>query len=146
MKASASTRRWLAACLLGWAVAAHADIYVVVNAANPVRALTQKEVVDLYMGRTRTFQHGELAVPFDLARDSALRERFYEGLTGLPLAQVNSYWSRLMFTGQTLPPSTLAGEAEMSAMVRRNANAIGYLGGEPADRALRVVFVVRELP
>lgn len=96
------------------AAPAQADLYVVVHAANPVRAFTQKELVDLYMGRSRVFAHGEPALPFDLARDSLLRERFYRGLTGLPLAQVNSYWSRLMFTGQTLPPATLSTEAEMA--------------------------------
>lgn len=125
---------------------AHADLYVVVHAANPVRSFTQKELVDLYMGRSRVFAHGELALPFDLARDSLLRERFYRSLTGLPLAQVNSYWSRLMFTGQTLPPATLSSEAEMAGIVRRNPNAIGYLGSEPADKGLRVVLVVREQP
>lgn len=128
------------------AAPAQADLYVVVHAANPVRAFTQKELVDLYMGRSRVFAHGEPALPFDLARDSLLRERFYRGLTGLPLAQVNSYWSRLMFTGQTLPPATLSTEAEMAGIVRRNPGAIGYLGSEPSDKGLRVVFVIREQP
>lgn len=139
--------RWL---LLGaawlWALAARADVYVVVHAANPVRSLSHKELVDLYMGRSRVFPHGDLALPFDLARDSALRERFYRGLTGMSLAQVNSYWSRLMFTGQTLPPAALQTEAEVMAIVKRNSNAIGYLGTEPADRGLRVVLVLREDP
>lgn len=134
--------------LVAWlfALPVRADLYVVVHAGNPVRSLSHKELVDLYMGRSRVFPQGEPALPFDLSRDSVLRERFYRGLTGMSLAQVNSYWSRLMFTGQTLPPPALQSEAELLSTVRRNVNAIGYLGTEPVDRGLKVVLVIREDP
>lgn len=136
----------LLACVLSAAAAApvQADLYVVVHADNPSRSMTQKEVLDLYMGRTRVFAHGDVALPFDLPRDSAGRERFYQALAGMGLSQVNSYWSRLMFTGQSMPPLPLPGEAEMLAIVRRNPNAVGYLASEPNDRGVRTVLVLRE--
>ncbi|MEF7615400.1 hypothetical protein V4F39_15885 [Aquincola sp. MAHUQ-54] len=137
-------RRLALAAALACAGAARADLYVVVHAGNPQRAMAQKEVVDLFMGRSRTFAQGDFALPFDLPRDSAVRERFYQALTGQSLAQVNSYWSRLMFTGQTMPPQALPGESAVADLVRRNPSAIGYLSTEPTDKGLRVVLVLKE--
>lgn len=124
-----------------------ADVYVVVHAANRVKTLTSKQAVDIYMGRARSFPNGESALPVDLPRDDAVRTSFYQLLVGMSPAQVNSYWSRLMFTGQTLPPQQLPSEAAVLDMVRRNPSAIGYLSQEPAaDSGVRVVIALRALP
>jgi ABC-type phosphate transport system substrate-binding protein len=129
---------------LVFASAARADLFVVVNASNAAKSLTHKEVVDLFMGRTRAFAGGEFAHALDLPKDSAARAAFYTALTGMTSAQVNSYWSRLMFSGQTMPPQQVAGEAAMQEAVRRTPGAIGYLSQEPSDRSLRVVLVLKE--
>lgn len=139
-------RRLVLPLMLAFAGTARADLYVVVHAGNPQRAMAQKEVVDLFMGRSRNFAQGDFALPFDLPRDSAVRERFYLAITGMSLAQVNSYWSRLMFTGQTMPPQALPGESAVADLVRRNPSAIGYLSAEPTDKSLRVVLVLKETP
>lgn len=124
--------------------AAWADIYVVVNAANPVKAMSQKEALDVFMGRRRSFASGVVAAPFDLPRDSGARAQFYQTLTGMSLPQVNSYWARLMFTGQTLPPQLLGSEDAMVEAVKQDITAIGYLSRAPEDGALRVVLVLKE--
>ena len=142
-------RRGLVATLLIawlWVVAlpARADVFVVVPTSSSVHAMSQKELVDLYMGRTRAFPDGTFALPFDLPRDHPGRAAFYQALTGMDLAQINSYWSRLMFSGQTLPPQPLPGEAAMMDLVKRNPSAVGYLLQEPAaDKGLRVVLVLK---
>ena len=123
---------------------AHADFYLVVQSANPQPALTQKEAVDLFMGRNRAFRNGDLAQVYDLPRDSALHAAFYQRLTGMGPAQVNSYWARLMFSGQTMPPRSVADEAAMIETVKRNSNAIGWLQNEPTDKQLRVLLVIKE--
>jgi hypothetical protein len=137
----------LTACLLGLAPAcAHADFFLVVNAANPQRALTSKEAVDLYMGRRRSFTSGDFALLFDLPRDSPRRAAFYQALTGLAPAEVNSYWARLMFSGQSMPPQALPDEAAMADIVRRNPSALGWFSKEPNDKLLRTVLVLKEAP
>jgi hypothetical protein len=115
-----------------------------VQAGNSQRTLTQKEAVDLFMGRSRAFSNGEFALIFDLPRDSPKRTAFYRSLTGMSLAQVNSYWSRLMFSGQSMPPQSLPDEATMIEIVTRNPNAIGWLSSEPTDKHLRTLLVVKE--
>lgn len=124
--------------------AAHADFYLVVSADSTQRGLTQKQAVDLYMGRNRAYPDGETARVYDLQRSQADREAFYLALTGLSQAQVNSYWSRLQFSGRNLPPEQLADEAAMVAAVRASPNAIGWLPREPSDRRLRTLLVLKE--
>lgn len=126
------------------ALPARADIFVVVNAASQVKAMTQKEAVDLYMGRSRAFPNGDYALTFDLPRDSPTRASFYRVLTGMNAAQINSYWSRLMFTGQVMPPQPMPTEKAVQDMIRRNPSGVGYLGEEPQDRSLRVVLVLKD--
>lgn len=130
--------------LLVFAPFARADFYIIVHASNPQRTMTQKEVVDLFMGRSRAFVGGEFALAFDLPRDSAGRAAFYQALTGMSAAQVTSYWSRLMFSGQSMPPQPLPDEATMIEIVKRNPNAIGWVTREPADKQVRTVLVIKE--
>src|SRR5437868_2987870 len=58
----------LLALSLALARPARADFYIVVHASNPQRALSQKEAVDLFMGRSRAFGNGDFALIFDLPR------------------------------------------------------------------------------
>lgn len=135
--------RWFVASLLSCLVQAaqSADtIYVVVPSQSPVRQLTQKELLALYMGRTRTFPSGELAMPLDQARDGEARQAFYLALTNMDMARINSYWARLHFAGQVQPPLAVGDDAGVVRRLRAEPLAIGYLTKEPTDASLRVVL------
>ncbi len=140
----APVRHLLALAVAALAPLAHADFYLIVQAANPQPALTQREAVGMFMGRNRAFHSGEVAQVYDLPRDSTQRAEFYQRLTGMGPAQINSYWARLMFSGQTMPPYAVQDEAAMVAVVKSNANAIGWVRKEPNDKALRVLLVLKE--
>jgi hypothetical protein len=123
---------------------AYADFYLVVPSANPQTTLTQKEAVDLFMGRNRAFRNGDPAQVYDLPRDTAVHADFYQRLTGLGPAQVNSFWARLLFSGQTMPPQPVVDEAAMIETLKRNTKAIGWLHKDPADKQLRILLVLKE--
>jgi len=123
---------------------AWADIAVVVNAANPVKQLSVQQVSDLYLGRARSFPNGEYALVFDLMRGDTLRQQFFTSLAGMTPQQVNAYWSRLMFTGQVLPPQQLPNDAMVLDIVRRNPGAIGYVNAQALDASVRVVLTLKK--
>jgi ABC-type phosphate transport system substrate-binding protein len=129
---------------LALSAAARADVFVIAHTDNPQKALTEKEAVDLFMGRRRAFTNGDFALVFDLPREHPVRAAFYRSLTGMTPAQINSYWSRLMFTGQTMPPQALPDERAVIELVKRNPSALGYVGAEPADKSVRVVLVLKD--
>ena len=136
----------LVSVLLAFSSSARADFYIVVNASNSQTAMTRTEALHLFMGRTRTFGDGEVAQTFDMPRDSPQRARFYRALSGMSLAQVASYWARLMFSGQNLPPKPLADEAAMTHTILHNPNAIGWLSSAPTDKGLKTVLILTEEP
>ena len=136
----------LALTALALAPLARADFYLIVPSTNPQPSLSHKEAVDLFMGRNRAFQNGDLAQTYDWPRDSVERAEFYRNLTGMAPAQINSYWARLMFSGQTLPPQSVADEAAMIDTVKRKPGALGWVRKEPVDKQLRVLLVIREVP
>jgi len=134
------------ACATVMPAHANADFYLIVQANNEQHSLSQKEAVDLFMGRNRAFSNGEIAQVFDLPRSDPRQAAFYRALTGMSPAQVNSYWSRLMFSGRNLPPQPLSDEAAMVETVTHNPSAIGWLSKEPTDKRLRTVLVLRDPP
>ena len=125
--------------------AAWADYYVVVSDQNPTRQLSQTEALHMFMGRTRSFPHGDRATAYDLA-DDAERADFYHSLGGMSLAQVTSYWARLMFSGRSLPPQRLEDRAAMMERVRSDPTAIGWLPQAPTERGLRAVLILKAAP
>jgi len=115
-------------------------VFVVVSAQSQVRALTQKDVLALYTGRSRVLPGGEVATPIDQLRDSTARADFYQMLTGMDIARINSYWARLHFTGQVQPPPPVGDDAAVIQRLRADPNAIGYVMQEPTGAAVRVVL------
>lgn len=126
-------------CSPGMAIASE-TLYVVVSAQSPVRSLTQRDVLALYTGRTRTFPSGELATPLDQERAGQARGAFYQALTGMDIARINSYWARLHFTGQVQPPQAVADDSAAIQRLRTDPSAIAYLTREPQDASVRVVL------
>lgn len=127
---------------LAFVPAARADYYIVVGERSPVVTLTQDDVLQLFMGRTRAFPDGSSAVACDIGND-ALRAGFYRSLSGMSLPQVTSYWARLMFSGHNLPPLRLQDESAMVERVENDPTAIGWLPEAPRRKGLRTVLVLK---
>jgi len=80
-----------------------AEILIVTsNRSGPIE-LTQEQAEKLYLGRSTTLSDGSSASLVDLPNGS-VRDEFYLKLTGKNPAQIQAYWSRLVFTGRALPP------------------------------------------
>jgi hypothetical protein len=134
----------LISAALAYSSGACADYFIVVNDTNPQVSLTRKEVLHLFMGRTRAFPNGNSAQTLDMQGDNRKRAGFYLALSGMSLGQVNSYWARLMFSGQNLPPRPTPDDASMIDSIKRNPQAIGWLSSLPTDKGLRTVLVLKE--
>lgn len=130
---------------LFWALTARADIIVIVHPDNPVLSLTERQVSDLYLGRAKHFQIsneeiGPAAAVLEYPANSPLRETFFRQLNGMSLSQINAYWARLRFSGEVLPPTTLADSRSMLQFVSRSRNAIGYIDAAVANDSVKVVL------
>ena len=118
-----------------------ADVAIVVNPSNEIASLSRSEAINIFMGRYRKLPNGTVALPLDLV---PLRARFYQALVSKDLSEINSYWARLILSGQTSPPQQIRSTAEIINIIENNLGAIGYLDSTQVADNMRVVFELGE--
>ena len=116
------------------------DIVVVVNPASGVESLSRNDVINIFLGGFRRLPSGIPALPVDLPQGNPVREEFYRLLVGKNPAEINTYWSRLIFSGKTRPPLQAARVEDAQAMVLGSVGAITYLDRSKVDGRLKIVF------
>jgi ABC-type phosphate transport system substrate-binding protein len=135
-------------CLLGLALMfssspspAMADVVAVVSARSAVNALSENQVVDIFLGKLNRLPSGEAVVPIDQAEGSQPRDEFYLKFAGKSPAQLKAHWSKIIFTGRGRPPKDVANNAEVKKQLAANPNAIGYIDTDAVDNSVRVLQV-----
>lgn len=134
--------RCLSILVLVWSLTGLAEprIAVIIHPNSAFAELTRKQILDIYMGRLLNLPNNTIPLPFDLQATSPLREQFYEKLAERPLAQINAYWARLMFSGRATPPRMLPDPLGMLQVVSQNRDAIGYVREDMINASVRVLF------
>lgn len=138
----ACVKALLASSLLLSANLLRADIAVVVNPANGLNSLSEREVTDLFLGRYVAFPDGSAALPLDQPLKSDIRKHFYESLTGKSVRQINAYWAKLVFSGRATPPRSARRSEDITNMINNNLNAIAYMPSEDVTDDVKVVLLI----
>jgi ABC-type phosphate transport system substrate-binding protein len=118
---------------------ARADIVVVVSSKSSITALTNSQIVDIFLGKRTRFPDGSPATPIDQTEGSVARDEFYARFATMSSAQVTAFWSRIIFTGRGQPPKSVTTGADVKLLVSSNPNAIAYIDAKLVDSNLRVV-------
>lgn len=117
-------------------------ILVVVNQNNTTDSMTRSEVIDIFMGRYNAFPSGESAVPIELKGDNEVKAIFYEQLVGMSLSRINSYWSRLRFSGRKRGSVQFQSKNELVDYVTSDSSAISYIMPSELKDGMKVVYVI----
>ena len=114
----------------------------VVLVGNPAISdtLTKDQAAALYLGKTNKLPSGGAVVLYDLEASDPLKAEFNSKVTGKSEAQLQSYWSRLVFTGKATPPGKLANADLVKSTVAATANAIGYIDESKVDGTVKVLL------
>lgn len=137
VKCAGFTVAGLALCVCAADVAA--DIVVVVAVANPVQALTNNQVADIFLGKTSRLPNGGQVIPIDQAEGSVPRDEFYTKFTGKSAAQLKAHWSKIIFTGRGQPPLAVSNSVELKKRIAENPQAIGYIENSDVDGSVRAL-------
>ena len=119
--------------------AIRADLAVIANIDSGLSAMTKQEVEEIFMGRTHILANGDIVLPLD---QSELRSDFYLKLTNRPIAQINSYWSIILFSGQASKPMQLSDDETVIKTVSKNKGAIGYIDSKNSDKKLVRILLI----
>lgn len=102
--------------------------------------LTTEQAANLYLGKGNKLPNGVTAVVFELENGDPLRVEFHAKVTGKSEAQLQSYWSRLVFTGKGTPPPQLKDAAQMKYSIASTVNAVGYIDEAQVDGSVLVLL------
>jgi hypothetical protein len=111
---------------------------LVVHQQNSVSELAKKDVIDIYMGRYKTFPNGEPAEPIDFPLNSIERATFYLQLVGKSEQKINAYWSRLLFSGRASPPQKTSSKLEV--IQKLNRDSIAYMHVRDVTKEMKIVY------
>jgi ABC-type phosphate transport system substrate-binding protein len=117
-------------------------LVVIVNPSIGVQHLSRREVLDIFLGRYRTFPSGASALPIDLDVSSSERKQFYVLLAHKDSSDMGSYWARLTFSGKISPPFAVADARMAIDIVANNPNAIAYVDRALVDERVRIALEV----
>lgn len=117
-----------------------ADLVLVANSESGIGRLTQNEVINIYLGRYRRLSTGETAAPIDLSENTDSKATFYRQLVDKNLAEINAYWSRLVFSGKTRPPQQAETVDEALELLANNLNALAYIDRTAVNSKVTIVF------
>lgn len=128
--------------LLLWAAKVNAEMLVVVDKNSPIQSLSENEVSNIFLAKTNYLKPVGRVTPIELKEDSYKYE-FYSKITGKTPAQVNSYWTTLIFTGRGKPPKVIRSLEELLKELANTPGAITYIPSSQLTSQLRVVYTVR---
>lgn len=128
--------------LLIWGVLAPtlsmAEIAVIVNKDN--NSTFDKGIIKmLFLGKAKQFSNGRAAILLSPPADDPARKEFNEKVLGKTAAQVNAYWSKMMFTGQGIPPQEMKSTREVIEAIKENKDAISFIDASAVTPDVRVV-------
>jgi ABC-type phosphate transport system substrate-binding protein len=114
---------------------ATAEVAVIVHPSN-ADTISQNDVSDIFLGKTKSFPGGSSVVPIVL--NDATVDEFNTKLLGKSTSQLKSYWSKLVFTGKANPPKSVTAD-EMLSLIKSNPNMIGFIDSTKVTADVKVV-------
>ncbi|WP_434567828.1 phosphate ABC transporter substrate-binding protein [Vibrio chagasii] len=116
-----------------------AGMVVIGNNAG-VDSLSKSDVKKLFMGKKSKLANGTKAQIIELVDGSEGRLAFHEVATDRSESQLQSAWSRLVFTGKAEAPIQVADYSEAITTVASKTNAIGYVDESALTGDVKVLF------
>ncbi len=117
------------------------DLKVVVNVRNTAD-FTPSQIAQLFLRKTEHYSDGSKVNLYHLPRNSASHQQFCLQLMNLTAAQYQSYWSRLLFTGNVDAMVHLSSE-QLLLQIASDPQGIGYLPIDTPTDDVRVVAFIR---
>lgn len=111
------------------------QLVVIAHRDAKIEVLTKIELIDIYMGRL-----GNKVKALDLENGNELKQEFYRLLINRSEAQVQAYWSKLLFSARAVPPKQMADGQAIIEAVENNQAAIGYIQRKYITNNVRVVY------
>lgn len=113
---------------------------VVVGNVEGVDKLTKKDVKKIFMGKKTKLSNGSKILVVELDEGTEGRRAFHDVATGRSNSQLQSAWSRLMFTGKASPTVSVTSYQSVIEEVSKEKGAVGYIDESALTDSVKVLF------
>ena len=128
-------------CLLSSGTS-HAALAIIAHPDNPEPALTRQQVKRIYLAKRRSFPQGGIVLRADQEAGSPARREFDKKVLGLREKQLDTYWSKMTFTGRGTRPEVVGNDKEVKKWVMQHPKALGYIDAGQVDDQVKVLLVI----
>lgn len=113
---------------------------------NPKSSLVQADVPlktlqDIFLGKVTEIK-GQALQPVNQEQQRPITILFNEAVLKKNENQVRAYWSKMVFSGTTSPPPSLADDQSVKIHVAKNSDAISYVQKSQVDETVKVLMEV----
>lgn len=129
----------LVLCVALFCLTVNADIAVISHEEKGVK-ISQRELVAIYLGKSKTFRDGSYVVPLHQPESSDAYKFFTKEVLNKSTKQHKAYWAKKIFTGKGRPPKSINGDEKMLEIVSSDIRYIGYIEDKSSDTGIRVVM------
>lgn len=119
------------------------SIYVVVHKKSSVDRLDLDAVRNIFLAKVKSFPGGGKAITIDQRESESAFVLFYSKVIGKSPRQLQSYWSKMVFSGKGEPPQKVGGNQDVIEFISSNPNMIGYVTEVDGALPVKVVYTVQ---
>jgi ABC-type phosphate transport system substrate-binding protein len=109
-----------------WAEAP-ASFRVVVHASHAGTKIDRGELSRIFLKQNPRWLDGRTIVVFDQSARSEIRAQFSLAVHKQPVAWVENYWRKQIFSGRGVPPVVKSSDADVLSAVQATPAGIGYV-------------------
>ena len=134
--------------MLGATLSSHSEaegdeIAIIVNKANPAKALDRDTLRPLFQTTQTRWSSGTGATPVNLPEDSALRKGFDAAVLGLDPERSARYWTDRKIRGGERPPRKASSASAVLRAVSEDAGGVGYVAMGDVTPAVKIIGRIR---
>lgn len=126
--------------LLSTSTHAVTQLAVVVSQQSPIAKMDAQALQAVFLGLLTQNPELRQLKPVDLMTGDT-RDFFYQNLVGRNRHQMQSYWSRMTFTGRGTPPAEVTDE-QIIEVLKKNPTLIAYVPVESVGEDVRVLMLI----
>ena len=102
------------------------DYVVITNIATPYDTISKNTLRGLWLKKHHVLYSGQEAVMVGIEKGEA-RKGFLKQVVRKDVCALNSYWSRLLFSGKATPPVLLKNEQDVLEFVGETLGSVAYV-------------------
>ena len=109
------------------------ELAVIVNASNPVDALSPIEVKQYYLKHKARWAFGKKVRPSDYKDEKGMRDAFLSNVLSMSAQEIERYWIEQQYARAEKPPATLDDDSAVVRFVKKFEGGIGFVDRNSVD-------------